>query len=261
MAEKSKIEYNWYEILDLMFYPVAEENEEKIKNRIEEKRKQWIRNESDIIKGTDCKIYLNLYKKEIIQEQMLGKNNIRKELIKDARDKYFKQVDEILRDLGDISIITEELLKKIVKTTRIGKNSVIERIQSSGKKIDYSKNEKKKKIDAYTKYYEYINKKFKYSFSEINIRLKILNKKDLYDFLHSENLDFKNLNIDRISDIILKLQNYKVEADRTLNENLTKLDNISKHFSLNQSEFKQGGEWTQKQAKQVEERVENTMNT
>jgi len=40
------------------------------------------------------------------------------------------------------------------------------------------------------------------------------------------------------------------------NENLTKLDNISKHFSLNQSEFKQGGEWTQKQAKQVEERVE-----
>ena len=52
--------------------------------------------------------------------------------------------------------------------------------------------------------------------------------------------DIKNLNIDRISDIILKLQNYKVEADRTLNENLTKLDNISKHFSLNQSEFKQG---------------------
>lgn len=68
--------------------------------------------------------------------------------------------------------------------------------------------------------------------------------------------DIKNLNTDRISDIILKLQNYKVEADRTLNENLTKLDNISKHFSLNQSEFKQGGEWTQKQAKQVEERVE-----
>lgn len=68
--------------------------------------------------------------------------------------------------------------------------------------------------------------------------------------------DIKNLNIDRISDIILKLQNYKVEADRTLNENLTKLDNISKHFSLNQSEFKQGEEWTQKQAKQVEERVE-----
>lgn len=68
--------------------------------------------------------------------------------------------------------------------------------------------------------------------------------------------DIKNLNIDRISDIILKLQNYKVEADRTLNENLAKLDNISKHFSLNQNEFKQGGEWTQKQAKQVEERVE-----
>ncbi|MBQ3437151.1 hypothetical protein [Fusobacterium gastrosuis] len=68
--------------------------------------------------------------------------------------------------------------------------------------------------------------------------------------------DIKNLNIDSIADIIAKLNNYKVEADRTLTENLTKLDNISKHFSLNQNEFKQGGEWTQKQAKQVEERVE-----
>ena len=37
MAEKNKIEHNWYEILELTFYPVAEENEEKIKNRIDEK--------------------------------------------------------------------------------------------------------------------------------------------------------------------------------------------------------------------------------
>ena len=63
MAEKNKIEHNWYEILELTFYPVAEENEEKIKNRIDEKRKQWIINGSDIIKGTDYKIYLNLYNK------------------------------------------------------------------------------------------------------------------------------------------------------------------------------------------------------
>ena len=41
MEKKEKIEYNWYEILGLEFYPIAEENEEIIKNKIEEKKKEW----------------------------------------------------------------------------------------------------------------------------------------------------------------------------------------------------------------------------
>ena len=47
MADRNKIEYNWYEILELEYYPAAEENEEKIKVRIEEKRKEWLRKETD----------------------------------------------------------------------------------------------------------------------------------------------------------------------------------------------------------------------
>ena len=47
MEEKDKIEYNWYEILGLEFYPVAEENEEIIKKRIEKKRNEWRRDKNN----------------------------------------------------------------------------------------------------------------------------------------------------------------------------------------------------------------------
>ncbi|WP_369715503.1 hypothetical protein [Leptotrichia alba] len=196
MSEKAKIEYNWYEILELVFYPIAEEDEDKIEDRIEEKQKEWIskRNLKE-----EYKIYSNLYNKGVIQEQMLGENNIRKELIKNAVDNYFKPVDEILRDLGDISVITEELLNKIVETTKIDENLLVKRIQSSGKKIEYTKN------DAYKKYFKYINKEFSYSFSEIGIFLKTLNKENLYDFLASEDLDFRNLSKEIIDEKRAKL--------------------------------------------------------
>lgn len=205
MAEKNKIEHNWYEILELTFYPVAEENEEKIKNRIDEKRKQWIINGSDIIKGTDYKIYLNLYNKGIISEQMLGKNNIREKLIKDARNNYFKPIDDFLNAIGNIPI-TNEIIKKIAKESKKDEKLVVERIQQSGKKIDFDET-KKTASDAYNNYCNYMKKKFKFLtvFRGIDQYLKILNKKNLYDFLISEGLELKTLTVSKIDEKRLKL--------------------------------------------------------
>ena len=205
MAEKNKIEHNWYEILELTFYPVAEENEEKIKNRIDEKRKQWIINGSDIIKGTDYKIYLNLYNKGIIYEQMLGKNNIREKLIKDARNNYFKPIDDFLNAIGNIPI-TNEIIKKIAKESKRDEKLVVKRIQQSGKKIDFDE-AKKTASDAYKNYCNYMKKKFKFLtvFRGIDQYLKILNKKNLYDFLISEGLELKTLTVSKIDEKRLKL--------------------------------------------------------
>ena len=205
MAEKNKIEHNWYEILELTFYPVAEENEEKIKNRIDEKRKQWIINGSDIIKGTDYKIYLNLYNKGIISEQMLGKNNIREKLIKDARNNYFKPIDDFLNAIGNIPI-TNEIIKKIAKESKRDEKLVVERIQQSGKKIDFDE-AKKTASDAYNNYCNYMKKKFKFLtvFRGIDQHLKILHKKNLYDFLISEGLELKTLTVSKIDEKRLKL--------------------------------------------------------
>ena len=205
MAEKNKIEHNWYEILELTFYPVAEENEEKIKNRIDEKRKQWIINGSDIIKGTDYKIYLNLYNKGIISEQMLGKNNIREKLIKDARNNYFKPIDDFLNAIGNIPI-TNEIIKKIAKESKRDEKLVVKRIQQSGKKIDFDE-AKKTASDAYNNYCNYMKKKFKFLtvFRGIDQYLRILNKKNLYDFLISEGLELKTLTVSKIDEKRLKL--------------------------------------------------------
>ena len=205
MAEKNKIEYNWYKILDLEFYPVAEESEKKIKNRIEEKRKYWIRNASDIIKGTDCKIYLNLYNKGVISEQMLGKNNIRKDLIKEARNTYFKPIDDFLNVIGNIPI-TNEIIKKIAKETKRSEKLVVERIKQAGKKTESGETRKIMSV-VYNNYCSYMTKKFKFLtiFRGIDQHLKILNKKNLYDFLISENLELKTLTVGKINEKRLKL--------------------------------------------------------
>ena len=205
MEEKDKIEYNWYKILGLEFYPVAEESEKKIKNRIEEKRKYWIRNASDIIKGTDCKIYLNLYNKGVISEQMLGKNNIRKDLIKDARNTYFKPIDDFLNVIGNIPI-TNEIIKKIAKETKRSEKLVVERIKQAGKKTESGETRKIMSV-VYNNYCSYMTKKFKFLtiFRGIDQHLKILNKKNLYDFLISENLELKTLTVGKINEKRLKL--------------------------------------------------------
>ena len=111
MADRNKIEYNWYEILGLEYYPAAEENEEKIKVRIEEKRKEWLRKETDPLNGTKYKNYGELLKHGIIESEMLNSAK-RKELIKDAQNKLFEPIDKFLR-FFEGSIITSEKIQEI----------------------------------------------------------------------------------------------------------------------------------------------------
>ena len=68
MAESKEIEYNWYEILDLEYYPEPEENEAKIKSRIEEKKKEWLRKETDPLNGAKFKNYGELIKRGGVEE-------------------------------------------------------------------------------------------------------------------------------------------------------------------------------------------------
>ena len=199
MEKKEKIEYNWYEILGLEFYPIAEENEEIIKNKIEEKKKEWISKRND---KEEYKIYFNLYEKEIIQKQMLGENNIRKKLIKKARDNYFEPIDKFLNDLKDIPL-TEEIVQKISKETKKSENIIKERIIEIGRVLETKKTFKSLAISAYKKYCGYTEKK-KSDFSEFSIindkYLKYLNKKDLYSFLISEVLNIETLTMNEIKE-------------------------------------------------------------
>lgn len=187
MAEK-RIENNWYEILELEYYPNPEENEEKIKAKIEEKRKEWTNKCSRPLADPKYKKYSDLLNKGTIEKEMLDCTR-RKELIKDAQEKFFEAVDKFLKPFEN-RIISEKKIIEISKKINRNKELVRERIKENGKIELYNEN-------IYIDFCKWLNKKYdsttEQNFKTIGKNLRILGKKDLYDFLDSEGLNVKRL--------------------------------------------------------------------
>ena len=202
MADRNKIEYNWYEILGLEYYPAAEENEEKIKARIEEKRKEWLRKETDPLNGTKYKNYGELLKHGIIESEMLNSAK-RKELIKDAQNKLFEPIDKFLR-FFEGSIITSEKIQEIAARIKRKEDLIKKRIEENGKIELYDEK-------IYKNYCECINRK--YEFLTVEQNLKILDKKNLYEFLDSENINAGRLDTRGIIEAIKEKRNKLIKSD------------------------------------------------
>ena len=202
MADRNKIEYNWYEILGLEYYPAAEENEEKIKARIEEKRKEWLRKETDPLNGTKYKNYGELLKHGIIESEMLNSAK-RKELIKDAQNKLFEPIDKFLR-FFEGSIITSEKIQEIAARIKRKEDLIKKRIEENGKIELYDEK-------IYKNYCECINRK--YEFLTVEQNLKILDKKNLYEFLVSENINAGRLDARGIIGAIKEKRKKLIKSD------------------------------------------------
>ena len=202
MTERNEIEYNWYEILELEYYPVAEENEQKIKNRIEEKRKEWLRKETDPLNGTKYKNYGELLKRGVIESEMLDSIK-RKEIIKDAQNKLFEPIDKFLK-FFEGSVITSEKIQDIANRTKRKKELIKKRIEENGKIELYDEK-------IYKNYCERINRK--YEFLTVEQNLKILDKKDLYEFLNSENINAKKFNKEGIIEAVKEKRKDLIKSD------------------------------------------------
>ena len=202
MADRNRIEYNWYEILGLEYYPVPEENEEKIKAKIEEKRKEWLRKETDPLNGTKYKNYGELLKHGVIESEMLNSRK-RKELIRDAQNKLFEPIDKFLKYFEG-SIITSKKIKEIAEKTKRKEDLIKKRIEENGKIELYDEK-------IYKNYCEYINRK--YEFLTVEQNLKILDKKDLYEFLDSENINVNRLDARRIIENIKEKRKDLIKSD------------------------------------------------
>ena len=202
MTERNEIEYNWYEILELEYYPVAEENEQKIKNRIEEKRKEWLRKETDLLNGTKYKNYGELLKRGVIESEMLDSIK-RKEIIKDAQNKLFEPIDKFLK-FFEGSVITLEKIQDIANRTKRKKELIKKRIEENGKIELYDEK-------IYKNYCECINRK--YEFLTVEQNLKILDKKDLYEFLNSENINAKKFNKEGIIEAVKEKRKDLIKSD------------------------------------------------
>ena len=202
MADRNRIEYNWYEILGLEYYPVPEENEEKIKAKIEEKRKEWLRKETDPLNGTKYKNYGELLKHGVIESEMLNSAK-RKELIRDAQNKLFEPIDKFLKYFEG-SIITSKKIKEIAEKTKRKEDLIKKRIEENGKIELYDEK-------IYKNYCEYINRK--YEFLTVEQNLKILDKKDLYEFLDSENINVNRLDARRVIENIKEKRKDLIKSD------------------------------------------------
>lgn len=188
-----EIKDNWFVVLELDFYPKAEENEEIIRNRIEEKKSEWERRKVRAYNKENFIRYINSY--ETIKKEMLGSNNIRKELIEDA----LAPVDNALKmGEGSIKVFTDDIIKKISRETKRSEKVVRQRIMENPNFELYDET-------IYNDYLDIIKKKA--DFEVIEKLLKTLNSEDIYSFLDSQNLKFETLNNSVINKERKKLEN------------------------------------------------------
>jgi len=215
-----EIKDNWFIVLGLDFYPEAEENEEKIKARIEEKKAEWERRKVRALNKEDFIRYINSY--NTIKEEMLGDNNIRKELIEDA----IAPVDNALKmGEGSIKVFTDDIIKKISRETKRSEKVVRQRIIENPNFELYDET-------IYNDYLDIIKKRA--DFEVIEKSLKILNSEDVYSFLSSQNLKFENLDNSIINKERKKLTNLHNNISSAKNKLYSQIENM-----VNNNEEKQ----------------------
>ena len=215
-----EIKDNWFIVLGLDFYPEAEENEEKIKAKIEEKKAEWERRKVRALNKEDFIRYINSY--NTIKEEMLGDNNIRKELIEDA----IAPVDNALKmGEGSIKVFTDDIIKKISRETKRSEKVVRQRIVENPNFELYDET-------IYNDYLDIIKKRA--DFEVIEKSLKILNSEDVYSFLSSQNLKFENLDNSIINKERKKLTNLHNNISSAKNKLYSQIENM-----VNNNEEKQ----------------------
>ena len=215
-----EIKDNWFIVLGLDFYPEAEENEEKIKAKIEEKKAEWERRKVRALNKEDFIRYINSY--NTIKEEMLGDNNIRKELIEDA----IAPVDNALKmGEGSIKVFTNDIIKKISRETKRSEKVVRQRIIENPNFELYDET-------IYNDYLDIIKKRT--DFEVIEKSLKILNSEDVYSFLSSQNLKFENLDNSIINKERKKLTNLHNNISSAKNKLYSQIENM-----VNNNEEKQ----------------------
>ena len=215
-----EIKDNWFIVLGLDFYPVAEENEEKIKEKIEEKKVEWERRKVRALNKEDFIRYINSY--DTIKKEMLGDNNIRKELIEDA----IAPVDNALKmGEGSIKVFTDDIIKKISRETKRSEKVVRQRIIENPNFELYDET-------IYNEYLDIIKKKT--DFEVVEKSLKVLNSENIYSFLNSQHLKYENLNSNIISKERKKIINLHNNVSSAKNKLYNQIENM-----INNNEEKQ----------------------
>lgn len=121
--------FNWYIILDLSFDPPIED-ETIIKNQIVKMDKFWISNFNDYKKGAQYRTWHDNLRQ--IERDMIGPNNIRKELISQACNEVYGPIDEMLKTIARKGSITNQEIEKIAQLKKTSIEVVNSRVERLG---------------------------------------------------------------------------------------------------------------------------------
>ena len=198
---------NWYEILELEYYPNPVEDENVIKAKIKEKKEFWsVQATKDYENGDKYRKYLDLERKNVIENEMMDASK-RKKMINELQRKLFETVDEILDAFDYDEPISLKVMEEFSKQTDLERKLMEIRIKEKGREIkDDIFNQK-----IYEKYCENLEKKI--SFKTLEDNLILVGKKDLYDFLNFEGIDARGLNPNEILKMIPEKRRKLVKSD------------------------------------------------
>ena len=178
---------NWYVILELEFDPPVED-EQIIIEKIEEKSKFWAAHFNDFKMGAQYRSWHQNIPK--IKKDMLGSNNIRKELASEACVVAYGTIDKFLRTIGRKGNITSDEGNKLSEKLKISVDVVKKRAKALGIKwveginIDFQ--------SIYDKYYEAKPRNMA-TYDGMKQMLLSFGVDNLYDFLYM-NTTIKNAN-------------------------------------------------------------------
>ena len=184
MADGWKLTENWYQLLELEFDPNPIVDETLISERIEEKKKIWASKANDYKHGAEYRKYLDYAKKGTITKDMIGEENHRDELIKDACDKVYSPIDKTLKTLSKSKPeISADTVDKMAKKYKVEVAVVKNRISALGLTIVASQGGDYEA--TYQKYYK-TKPNGADKFNGIATMLEAVHAKDLYDFLYND---------------------------------------------------------------------------
>ena len=142
---------NWYIILELEFDPVPVHDEAVIEERIIEKSRFWSsKMNTDPFDGPKFAIYHQ--KLPQIRKDMIGAQNIRARLVKEACEAVYAPIDKVVKRVGLKGEITKDELKKMAARFKVSVETVERRAGAFGIKIGEGKTADFQAI--YDKYYK-----------------------------------------------------------------------------------------------------------
>lgn len=170
---------NWYIVLGLDFDPNPVQDEAVIEQKIEEKRKFWSSKANDFNHGAEYR--KNSQMLPDIKRDMIGPENIRAELIRDACEKTYGPIDKTLKMIKKTEI-PQDTIDKMATKLKVDVETVKRRVAALGMKVVASQGGDFQA--TYDKYYK-TKPQNADKFNGMNALLKSFNVSNLYEFLYS----------------------------------------------------------------------------